>query len=247
MKIQPVRGTHDLYGSQIDKFNKVKSAINDYAKIYDFDEIVTPIFESTALFQKPLGENSDVVLKEMYTFSDKNNSSITLRPEYTTPMLRAAISNNFLEKIPKKIYGVGPMFRRERPQKGRYRQFYQTNFEVLGLKDVLADVELINLANDILKNILPNKKIKLHINSLGDQNTLRLYKSELSVYFEKYKNDLSEESQRKIFKNPIRILDSKSAIDNKIIKEAPTISSYHSKDAKQRFFDIQNLLASSSI
>ena len=148
MKITPIRGTHDFFGQQVLKYRAIQDLINSYSRIYYFEEIITPIFESTELFKKPLGENSDVVLKEMYTFKDKNEDLITLRPEYTTPMLRAAISNNLLEKLPKKLYGIGPMFRRERPQKGRYRQFNQINFEILGTHDILADVELIILANN---------------------------------------------------------------------------------------------------
>ena len=173
MKIQPVRGTHDLYGYELAKYRYVEKLVRNFSHLYDFSEIITPVFESTDLFTKPLGEHSDVVLKEMYTFKDRNDSSLTLRPEFTTPIIRAAISNNFLAKIPQKLYGIGPMFRRERPQKGRYRQFNQINFEILGTHDVTADVELILLADDILKNLFPNKKINLQLNSLGDQNTLK--------------------------------------------------------------------------
>ena len=173
MKIQSVRGTHDLYAQQLEKFKFIIEIVNTYAHIYDFNEIITPIFEFTELFLKPLGENSDVVLKEMYTFDDRNDSSLTLRPEYTTPIIRAAISNNLLERLPTKLYGIGPMFRRERPQKGRFRQFNQINFEILGTHDMAADVDLILLADDILKKIFLNKKIKLVINSLGDKDTLK--------------------------------------------------------------------------
>ena len=197
MKIQPARGTHDLYGEQLFKYKKIENIVKNNANIYDFSEIVTPIFESTNLFTKPLGVSSDVVLKEMYTFKDKNNSMLTLRPEHTTPMLRSAISNSFLDKLPAKLYGMGPVFRRERPQKGRYRQFNQINFEILGTHEYMADVDLILLADSILKNILPHKKINLHINSLGDKKTLALFKKELSNFFKKRILDLSPESQKK--------------------------------------------------
>ena len=227
MKIQPVRGTHDLFGQEIFKYNKIIKIINSFAKVYDFNEIITPIFESADLFKKPLGEQSDVVLKEMYTFKDRGDSLLTLRPEYTTPMLRAAISNNLIEKLPQKFYGIGPMFRRERPQKGRYRQFNQINFEILGTHDILADVELILLADKILKNLFPNKKIFLHINSLGDANTLKIYKNELSNFFTQHRDDLTEESQNKIISNPLRILDSKNAKDIKINNIAPKISDFY--------------------
>ena len=247
MKIQPVRGTHDLFGQEIFKYNKIIKIINSFAKVYDFNEIITPIFESADLFKKPLGEQSDVVLKEMYTFKDRGDSLLTLRPEYTTPMLRAAISNNLIEKLPQKFYGIGPMFRRERPQKGRYRQFNQINFEILGTHDILADVELILLADKIIKNLFPNKKISLHINSLGDASTLKIYKNELSNFFTQHRDDLTEESQNKIISNPLRILDSKNAKDIKINNIAPKISDFYSQEAIDRFKNLQDLLSSMAI
>ena len=247
MKVQPVRGTHDIYGQDLLKYKRLEAIVNKYANIYDFSEIITPIIESTDLFKKPLGEQSDVVLKEMYTFNDRNNSLLTLRPEYTTPMIRAAISNNLLEKIPQKLFGIGPMFRRERPQKGRYRQFNQINFEILGINDIAADVDIILLADDLLKNFFPDKKIDLQINSLGDQNTLKIFKENLSLYFQKYTNDLSEESQNKIHANPLRILDSKNIKDIKINKSAPKIFDYFSEEASDRFDNFKKLLSDTNI
>ena len=247
MKIQPIRGTHDLFGDEIYKYRKLEKEVNNLATINDFNEIITPIFESTYLFSKPLGEQSDVVLKEMYTFEDKNGDSLTLRPEHTTPMLRAAISNNFLEKIPSKLFGVGPVFRRERPQKGRYRQFNQINFEILGTNDILADVELIILANSLIKNLMPNKKIILEINSLGDKNALNKFKSDLSIYFDKFKNTFSKDIQDKINSNPIRILDSKELYKNEIIYNSPKISDYYSKEANIIFENIKKLLSDLNI
>ena len=247
MSIQPLRGTHDIFGGNLLKKNYIENIVKKFANLYDFDEIITPIFESTELFKKPLGEHSDVVLKEMYTFKDLNDSSVTLRPEYTTPIIRAAISNNLLNNIPQKLFGIGPMFRRERPQKGRYRQFNQMNFEILGVEDVLADVELINLANNILKEIFPNKKIELQINSLGDKNTLKIFKEKLTLYFEKHKNELSEDSRKKIISNPLRILDSKNINDQQINNNAPKISDFYSKNANIMFEEIQKLLSEVSI
>ena len=247
MKIQSVRGTHDLYAQQLEKFKFIIEIVNTYAHIYDFNEIITPIFEFTELFLKPLGEHSDVVLKEMYTFDDRNDSSLTLRPEYTTPIIRAAISNNLLERLPTKLYGIGPMFRRERPQKGRFRQFNQINFEILGTNDMAADAELILLADDILKKIFLNKKIKLEINSLGDKDTLKKFKNNLSVYFKKYKSKLSLDAQNRIESNPLRILDSKNKNDNEICQDAPKILDFYSKEAKNKFEEIKNLLSNYSI
>ena len=155
MKLRSVRGTHDIFGEEIDKFNFISNIVSKNANLKEYKEIQTPIFEFSDLFAKPLGEHSDVVLKEMYSFEDRNNEFLTLRPEYTTPMIRAAITNNLLNDLPLKIFGIGPMFRRERPQKGRYRQFNQINFEVFGSNDFFADLELIVLANDILTSVLP--------------------------------------------------------------------------------------------
>ena len=149
MKLRSVRGTHDIFGEEIDKFNLISNVVSKNANLKEYKEIQTPIFEFSDLFAKPLGEHSDVVLKEMYSFEDRNNEYLTLRPEYTTPMIRAAITNNLLNNLPLKIFGIGPMFRRERPQKGRYRQFNQINFEILGTRDFLADVELISLSNNL--------------------------------------------------------------------------------------------------
>ena len=247
MKIQPVRGTHDLYGYQVNLFKKIADAVNNFASIYNFKQIITPIFESTSLFQKPLGEQSDVVLKEMYTFKDRNDSLLTLRPEHTTPILRSAISNNLIDKLPQKLFCIGPVFRRERPQKGRYRQFNQINFEILGTHDEFADVELIAFADKLLKNLLPKIKITLHINSLGDPNTLKIYNNELNEYFKKNLNKLSEESKLKISSNPLRILDSKNINDKEIIKKAPKISDYYSTEAEKKFLSVQKLLDAISI
>ncbi len=247
MKIAPVRGTHDFFGQQVLKYRAIQDMISHYSKIYNFKEIITPIFESTDLFKKPLGENSDVVLKEMYTFKDKNEDLLTLRPEYTTPMIRSAISNNLLEKLPTKLYGIGPMFRRERPQKGRYRQFNQINYEILGTHDISSDIELIILANSFLQNLLPEKKINLFINSLGDKDTLSKFNASLSKYFKEKKDKLTQESQNKIFSNPIRILDSKDPMDVEINLNAPKISNFYSDEAKEKFSNIQKILKDMSI
>ena len=165
----------------------------------------------------------------MYSFEDRNKSILTLRPEYTTPMIRASITNNLLNHLPVKLFGLGPMFRRERPQKGRYREFNQINFEILGTHDVMSDVELILIADNIIKKLIPEKKVLLHINSLGDANTLNIFKDELKLYFKKIKNNLSNESKNKIDSNPLRILDSKNPEDINFSKDAPKISDFYSK------------------
>ena len=242
MKINPIRGTHDLFGDELRKFNRVVSEVKDTAKKFGFNELITPIFENSELFKKPLGEKSEVVLKEMYTFKDRNEDEITLRPEYTTPMIRAAISNGFLNNLPAKFFGTGQMFRRERPQKGRYRQFNQINFENFGSDDFFADIEIINLASTLLKKILPDSKINLHINSLGSREDLSDYNKVLSSYFNEHKNLLSSESIDKIYSNPLRILDSKNKEDKEIIKKSPKLIELLSKSDLQVYEEIKKCL-----
>ena len=243
--IQPIRGTHDLIGKKLILFNLINKAIHDIANCYDFKEIITPIFENTNLFKKPLGENSDVVLKEMYSFEDRNKSSLTLRPEYTTPFIRAAISNNLFERLPIKLFGLGPMFRRERPQKGRYRQFYQINFEYFSKSLPESDVELITLAYQFLKEI--NIPIQLHINSLGDNISRQNYKKNLLTYLNKYKNDLSEDSITRLEKNPLRILDSKEKKDLKVISNAPKLIDFLSEKSLDYYKKVKDLLTNLDI
>ncbi len=242
MKLRSVRGTHDLYAEDIEKHNLIKNTVSKKAELNSFNKLETPIFEFSELFAKPLGEQSDVVLKEMYSFKDRNDEMLTLRPEYTTPMIRAAITNNLLNELPLKVFGLGPMFRRERPQKGRYRQFNQINFEIFGTKDFMADLELIIIGNDILKSILPNSKFILNLNTLGQKNNLYEYKTKLSKYFIDNKEKLSEDSREKIQTNPLRILDSKNDIDIKISNNAPTIHEFISTDEKNHFLDIKKAL-----
>ncbi len=239
MKIRSVRGTHDLFGENIQKYNKISNIVLKYAHLNNYIELQTPIFEFTELFSKPLGEQSDVVLKEMYTFKDRNEDFLTLRPEYTTPMIRAAITNNLLKDLPLKVYGIGPMFRRERPQKGRYRQFNQINFEVFGSNEFIADLELISLGNDILKSLIPKSNFILNINSLGRREDLINYKANLSKYFEEKKIKLSEESREKIYSNPLRILDSKQQNDIEVSNNAPLINDYISNDSNLHFQEIK--------
>ena len=242
MKINPIRGTHDLFGEEIKKFNTIISKVKDTARKFGFNELITPIFENSELFKKPLGEQSDVVLKEMYTFKDRNEDEITLRPEYTTPMIRAAISNGLLNNLPAKLFGTGQMFRRERPQKGRYRQFNQINVENFGSDDLFADIEIINLANTLLTKVLPDRKITLHINSLGTRENLTDYKKVLSKYFIEYKNLLSSESIDRINTNPLRILDSKNIEDKDIIKNSPKIIELLSKSDLNIYEEIKKCL-----
>ena len=242
MKIKPVRGTHDLFGKEVRKFNFIITEVKEIARKFGFDEMITPIFENSELFKKPLGEQSDVVLKEMYTFKDRNEDELTLRPEYTTPMIRAAISNGLLNNLPAKFFGTGQMFRRERPQKGRYRQFNQINFENFGTDDFFADIEMINLANQLLKKILPNNQITLHINTLGSRENLQNYKKVLSKYFKDHQNSLSIESKSKIETNPLRILDSKIIQDKETVLQSPKLIEFLSQSDLKSYEEIKDCL-----
>ena len=242
MKIKPVRGTHDLFGKEVRKFNFIITEVKEIARKFGFDEMITPIFENSELFKKPLGEQSDVVLKEMYTFKDRNEDELTLRPEYTTPMIRAAISNGLLNNLPAKFFGTGQMFRRERPQKGRYRQFNQINFENFGTDDFFADIEMINLANQLLKKILPNNQITLHINTLGSRENLQNYKKVLSKYFKDHQNSLSIESKSKIETNPLRILDSKNIQDKETVLQSPKLIEFLSQSDLKSYEEIKDCL-----
>ena len=242
MKIKPVRGTHDLFGKEVRKFNFIITEVKEIARKFGFDEMITPIFENSELFKKPLGEQSDVVLKEMYTFKDRNEDELTLRPEYTTPMIRAAISNGLLNNLPAKFFGTGQMFRRERPQKGRYRQFNQINFENFGTDDFFADIEMINLANQLLKKILPNNQITLHINTLGSRENLQNYKKVLSKYFKDHQNSLSMESKNKIKTNPLRILDSKIIQDKETVLQSPKLIEFLSQSDLKSYEEIKGCL-----
>ena len=247
MKIKPVRGTHDLFGKEVRKFNFIITEVKEIARKFGFDEMITPIFENSELFKKPLGEQSDVVLKEMYTFKDRNEDELTLRPEYTTPMIRAAISNGLLNNLPAKFFGTGQMFRRERPQKGRYRQFNQINFENFGTDDFFADIEMINLANQLLKKILPNNQITLHINTLGSRENLQNYKKVLSKYFKDHQNSLSIESKSKIETNPLRILDSKIIQDKETVLQSPKLIEFLSQSDVKSYDEIKGCLKNLNI
>ena len=247
MKLRPVRGTHDLYGNNIKKYNNIFETVSEFAKLFSFSEIQTPIFEFSNLFLKPLGEQSDVVLKEMYTFKDRNDELLTLRPEYTTPMIRSALTNNLMDDLPLKVYGIGPMFRRERPQKGRYRQFNQINFEVFGSNNFMVDLELIILAYEILKKLLPSKNLILNLNSLGTSQNLIDYKDKLKKFFNDNKSKLSQESYEKINSNPLRILDSKQETDIALSNKAPSINEFLSIETKNHFEELKKGLEYHSI
>ena len=198
-KLQPVRGTHDLLPDEYRRFTHVVETARDVARLYGYREMATPIFEFTELFARGIGETTDVVSKEMYTFCDRSNESLTLRPEYTAGICRAFISNGELaQQLPLKVFAAGPMFRYERPQKGRQRQFHQIDVEVLGAPEPGADIEVITLAADILERLGILDRCVLKLNSLGDPQSRQAYRSVLHDYYRKHEGRLSEDSRNRL-------------------------------------------------
>jgi histidyl-tRNA synthetase len=234
-KLQPVRGTKDIYFEDYLKHKHVIDIANTITSLYGYTTIATPIFEFTEVFKRTLGDVSDVVTKEMYTFIDRGGDSITLRPEFTAGIARALISNGLAQDLPLKFFSHGPLFRHERPQKGRFRQFHQINAESLGIASPYQDSEIIAMGAQILRELGILEKTKLELNTLGDLETRQKYRQALVDYFNSYKNELSEESKIRLEKNPLRILDSKDEGDKKIAKSAPVILEYLTSEANEFF------------
>ncbi|MBX7147169.1 MAG: histidine--tRNA ligase [Alphaproteobacteria bacterium] len=220
-KLQPVRGTHDFLPSEMRHYRHVVDTSKITSTIYGFEEVQTPIFEFDDVFKRTLGDTSDVVSKEMYSFQDRGGDLITLRPENTASICRMLLSNGLLQDWPQKFFYAGPMFRYERPQKGRMRQFHQIGIEFLGSKTFLADIEIIALGWAILKNLHIADSFKLEINTLGDYESRQNYRQKLVEYLQDYRHQLSPESQIRLERNPLRILDSKDSNDQTILKNAP--------------------------
>ena len=236
MKLQPARGTRDIYGKDLSAFLFVEYTARDFAKRYGFGEIQTPVFEATEVFARGVGETSDIVSKEMYTFTDRGGESFTLRPEGTAGVVRAFISEGMEQNQPVKLFYAGPMFRYERPQKGRYRQLHQVGVEVLGATAPQTDVEVLCLAWDFLSALGLRPFIRLELNTLGDAESRAAYREALVAYFERFKDRLSEDSRTRLEKNPLRILDSKDEGDKKIVENAPAMIDFLNEDSRA-FFD----------
>lgn len=235
-KYQRVRGTRDLMPEDNVLFRFVEEKAHDLAGLYGYGEIETPIFEASDVFHRSLGETSDVVHKETYTFTDRGGDSLTLRPEGTAGVARAFVSEGLAQKLPLRLYYAGPMFRYERPQKGRYRQFHQLGVECLGLETPKADVECLALARDVLAAIGLGDEITLEINTLGDGESRRVYRENLVAYLQDFRSQLSADSQMRLEKNPMRILDSKDEGDRKIVAGAPSMRGALN-DVSKKFFD----------
>jgi len=235
-KYQSVRGTADLFFNDSKLYREIEATSYNVCSRYGYSEMKTPIFEFSDVFHRSLGETSDMVSKETYTFNDRGGDSITLRPEGTAGVCRAFVSNGLAQELPLKFFYSGPMFRYERPQKGRQRQFHQIGVEALGYSDFYMDIETIQMGYTLLTNLGFKDKFKLHINSLGDKESRAKHRDQLVSYLQNYKNDLSADSKVRLEKNPLRILDSKDENDKKIIKDAPKLN-HCLNDASKKFFE----------
>jgi histidyl-tRNA synthetase len=234
-QLQPVRGTHDLLPDEMRRYRRVVDTARDAAECYGYLEIETPIFEFSEVFKRTLGDTSDIVTKEMYTFTDRGGETITLRPENTASVARAFISEGLAQHAPLKYFYSGPMFRYERPQKGRLRQFHQTGVELIGVADPLGDVEIIAVGVEFLRRLGVWDRCYLEVNSLGDAESRKAYRDVLVSYLSGHKDKLSKESVERLERNPMRILDSKDEGDKAIVANAPVYSD-HLNQASKDFF-----------
>lgn len=237
--LQPVKGTKDLLPEEYARFQYIIETAQKIATCYGYRAMSTPIFEFTHVFNRTLGDASDIVTKEMYSFEDRGGESITLRPEFTAGIARAFISNGLHLQVPLKYFSAGPVFRYERPQKGRMRQFHQINMECLGGESPNADVEVIALGSHILEALEIRKLTTLQLNSLGDTESRLAYREALVKYLTSYHGRLSHESQERFHRNPLRILDSKDPGDQEIIRNAPNIQEYFTEKAQNFFAKVQ--------
>ena len=222
--LQPVRGTRDLIGEEQRRHAGVVGAARRVCGAFGFDEWATPVFEETGVFARTLGDTSDVVTKEMYTFLDRGGESVTLRPEGTAGVCRALVSNGLTQSLPQKVFYAGPMFRYERPQKGRYRQFHQIGAELIGPGEPLADAEVIAMGWAVLQALGVAQRTVLEINTLGDAASRAAYRAALVAYFTAHQEALSDEGRERLARNPMRILDSKDAGDRAVVAGAPVIA-----------------------
>ena len=244
--IQLVKGTHDIYGDEIKKFNFIIEKFYSVTEKFNFHQVQTPIIEHQDLFTRSVGEHTDIVSKEMYSFTDKGDSTICLRPEATSSIARLVASE--YQSGSMRISTHGPMFRRERPQKGRYRQFHQINLENMGEKSPYLDFEIILIASNLLNELgIDKKHFKLILNSLGSQEDQKNYSKILIDYLTQYKSKLSETSLSRLEKNPLRILDSKDEQDKEILQNAPFISENLSQESTHYFNQLKELLENNGI
>ncbi|MET0308306.1 MAG: histidine--tRNA ligase [Sphingomonas sp.] len=230
-----IRGTQDIFGDEQRRFATVLEKFEWVRRLYCFQRVEIPVFEATGVFARSMGETSDVVSKEMYTFEDRGGDSITLRPEFTAGIARAFITEGWQQHAPMKLVTSGPVFRYERPQKGRFRQFHQIDAEIIGAAEPAADVELLVLADQLLHELGIADGVTLQLNTLGDAETRDAWRTALVAHFEKHREELSEDSQTRLEKNPLRILDSKDPRDRPIADSAPGIDAFLTEEAASFF------------
>jgi len=230
-----IRGTQDIFGQDQERFGHVVDTFDRVRRLYNFRRVEMPVFEATAVFARSLGETTDVVSKEMYSFDDKGGDSLTLRPEFTAGLARAYLTNGWQQYSPLKLATHGPLFRYERPQKGRYRQFHQIDAEIIGAAEPQADVELLVMADQILRELGITEGVTLQLNTLGDEVTRHFWREALVNYFNNHRDALSELSYNRLALNPLRILDSKDEGDRALVADAPKIDQFFSKETGDFF------------
>jgi histidyl-tRNA synthetase len=233
--VQPVRGTQSLFGEDADRLAAVVSAFDRVRRLYGFKRVEVPTIEPTQVFARTIGETTDVVAKEMYTFEDRGGDSITLRPEFTAGICRAFLSEGWQQHAPLKVATHGSAFRYERPQKGRFREFHQLDAEIIGAAEPQADVELLSLGQQLLTELGIAGGVTLQLNTLGDPETRDAWRSALVDYFRAHRGELSEDSVDRLERNPLRILDSKDPKDRTICADAPNVDDYLTSEAADFF------------
>lgn len=245
--IQAIRGMNDLLPEQSPAWQQVEAVIRRVAASYGYSEIRMPVLESTQLFKRSIGEVTDIVEKEMYTFDDRNGESVTLRPEGTASCVRAGNQHGLLYNQIQRLWYMGPMFRYERPQKGRYRQFHQFGIETFGLESADADAEVILLSARLWREFGLADQVELQLNSLGSNEARANYREALKAYLSDYVNELDEDSKHRLESNPLRILDSKDENTQKILEGAPSLSEYWDAESKEHFEQLTARLEAAGI
>ena len=246
-QIQAIRGMNDCLPTQSPLWQKVESTIKQVVSAYGYSEVRMPIVESTHLFSRAIGEVTDVVEKEMYTFDDRNGDSLTLRPEGTAGCVRAGIQNGLLYNQEQRLWYTGPMFRHERPQKGRYRQFHQFGVEVFGLNGPDVDAELIMMTARMWRELGIDKHVRLELNSIGSLEDRANYRQALVAFLEQHIDILDEDCKRRMHTNPLRVLDTKNAAIQEVLVDAPKLSDYLGEESKQHFAGLCELLDAAGI
>jgi histidyl-tRNA synthetase len=244
---KPIRGTQSMLGEEAQRFAHVVDTFEHVRKLYGFGRVEVPVFEATAVFSRSLGETTDVVSKEMYTFEDRGGDSLTLRPEFTAGISRAYLSEGWQQFAPLKVATHGPLFRYERPQKGRFRQFHQLDAEIIGAAEPSADVELLSFADQLLHELGIADGVTLQLNTLGDSATREAWRQALIAHFDGARDALSEESLARLEKNPLRILDSKDPRDRPVADAAPEIDAHMSSEAGAFFEAVTRGLEASGV